>query len=199
MRVTLKGDWKKLEKLTPNLAIRYRLAAKQAVLMEAELIAAKMVRGLLSGAPAGKAFKAHSPATGLIRRATGFGGSKILVRSGTLLGSIGIKKFAGGVFVGVRRGGRGSTGRGKMSMVNLAKLHEEGRSWIPTARQLRWLMAHLRSGRGKAPDRPRTSTPGGRITIPARPFVTPVVEEAKADVHDNVVRRLKLLMGGDVG
>lgn len=191
------GEWKRAIKILESMPARLPRAIDMALAQEAEVVRNIMLRRI----DAGEGMAAHSPLTLAIRKATGFGGTKILIRSGTLRGSIQVVKFSGGYFIGVKRGARGSTGRGKKSIINIAKIHEEGRSWNQelTARQRRFLFWALKEA-GNRPS--RKSTGGGgmmSITIPARPFIGPAIEEWDATSEQRIQRRLAKLLGGDMG
>lgn len=193
MSVRRFGDWAKVAQITRSMRDRFEAAVRVALLREAHYLRGKMVTGIASGAPGGQAFKPLSPITLAIRKARGFGGTKPLIASGTLRRSFsvvtirGSTGIGGAVFVGIHRSARGKGGK---SLVNIAEIHEFGRSWkqrlSPRAR--RYLFAilaktnisrgpagrdkHGRFTRGKFVKRGGPS-PDGMIAvhIPARPFV----------------------------
>ena len=192
------GEWRRAIKILESMPSRLPQAIDQAVAQEAERLANIMVRRI-DGA---EGMAAHSPLTLAVRKAQGFGGTKILIRSATLRGSIKVVPFAGGYFVGVKRGARGSTGRGKKSIINIAKIHEEGASWTQemTAKQRRFLFWVLK----EAGNRPKRSSTGGgsgvmEMRIPARPFIGPSIEEFDEDFERNLEDRIAKLLAGDMG
>ncbi len=192
------GEWKRAIKILESMPARLPKALDMAVAQEAQVVRNMMIRRI----DAGEGMAPHSALTLAVRRASGFGGTKILIRSGTLRGSIKVVKFSGGYFIGVKRGARGSTGRGKKSLVNIAKIHEEGRSWNQeiTDRQRKFLFWALKEAGN--PPRTKTSEGGGgmmRITIPARPFIGPAIEEWDATADQRIQRRVAKLLGGDMG
>lgn len=200
MSLTVKktGEWKRAVKILNSMPARLPKVIDQAVHQEALRLNNIMLRRL-DGA---EGMVAHSPLTLVIRRASGMAGSKILNSSGTLRGSISVIPFAGGYFVGVKRGARGSTGRGKKSPVSIAEIHEEGRAWTQelTDKQRKFLFWALKQA-GNPPKRSSTGGGGGimEITIPARPFIGPAIEEFDVDYEKNLNRRIGKLLAGDFG
>ena len=198
VQVKRTGEWRRAIKILESMPARLPKAVDQALAQEAQVVRNIMLRRL----DAGEGMQAHSPLTVAVRKAQGFGGTKLLIRSGSLRGSIKVVKFAGGYFIGVKRGARGSTGRGKKSLVNIAKIHEEGRSWTQefTAKQrafLFWVISEAGN-----PPREKTSEGGGgtiTITIPARPFIGPAIEEWEEKAEERIEKRLAKLLAGDVG
>jgi hypothetical protein len=201
--ITKVGDWKRVAHITQTMRVRYERAVRVALMREAHFLRGRMVAGIASGAPGGQAFAPLAPTTLAMRKARGFGGSKPLIVTGTLRRSISVVQvrgsvgLGGAVFIGIHRQTKGKNGK---SMVNIAEIHEYGRSWkqrlSPRAR--RYLFAILGKtniGRGPAGrDKSGRFTKGkyqskgskdGMISIhiPARPFIRPVFREyAKPDV-----------------
>lgn len=191
------GDWPKMRELMPRLRPRFERAVKVAMLREAHFLRGKMIQGITSGAPGGQKFAPLAPLTLALRKLRGFGGTKILIVSGTLRGAILVTELAsGGVFIGVHRSARG--GKGGKTLYNLARLHEEGGDWsyMMTPKQRRFLFASLARARAKFAGRdasgkflkkgaanpfdrrPGASSGGARVTVhlPARPFIRPTLE-----------------------
>lgn len=134
---------------------------------------AHRLRGLMLGKEGieSPSLKANSPAT-IARK----GSSKPLINSGTLRAAIGVIKTEGGAFVGVRRKtGKGSKGK-FTSIVNLAMIHEKGATitQIVTPKQRRFFIANSLKMFGEV----RAPAVGSTIIIriPARPFITPVLD-----------------------
>lgn len=196
------GDWAEAKRRLSTAPRRLPEAVRKAILLEAHRIRGEMVNGIRSGAPAGKQFAPHARLTELLRAASGFKGTKILIRGGGLIGSIGVIETSRGAFVGVRRSAKA---KGKaLAAVNLSELHEGGKTitqqW--TARQQRWFFAQLRE---LGAYQEGTAAKGGgnvhKIRIPARPHVQPILDKyAKPeDVKRNVARHTARLLGGDFG
>lgn len=200
------GDWAKVAQITRTMRDRFEAAVRVALLREAQMLRGKMILGIASGAPGGQAFKPLSPITLAIRKARGFGGSKPLIVTGTLRRSPSVvqvsgRGIGGAVFIGIHRSARGKNGK---SLVNIAEIHEFGRSWkqklSPKAR--RFLFAVLsKSGRftrGKYQRKGGASGGMISINIPARPFVRPTFEmHAKpADVKRRFIANIADRMGG---
>lgn len=174
---------KKALSVLEQLPGKLKKAQEKAVLQEAQFLRAKVIEGIDSGAPGGKPFAPHSPMTLAVRKARGFGGSKILVVRGGLRGSVvAISLGPGAAFVGVHS----KSGAG----VNIARIHEEGRTFTTTwtARQRRWFFVMMRKA-GVPPRYGPKLPPAMRkaraaagptaitIRIPARPFIGPVLEK----------------------
>lgn len=116
--VTLTGDWLKASNILKTGPRRVTAAIDRALLVEAQFIRTKIVRGIRSQAPGGKQFKPLEAET--IRKK---GSSKALIDSGTLRNSITTKKTSRGVFVGVLRTSRSADGT---NLANVAAVHEFG-------------------------------------------------------------------------
>lgn len=172
--VKLVGDWAKTGKIVDTMAGRFKAAADKAILHEGHYLRGLMVQNITSGgAAAGAPFAPLSPSTLKIRKFRGFGGSKILMQTGALRGSITVARVSGGVFVGIlRKGGKGKGG----GRANIAEIHEFGISFtMPTTeKQRKFLMAAL--GDAGAPS-PGTGSGVIKVTIPPRPFISPVVDK----------------------
>jgi hypothetical protein len=174
------GDWQRAQQILATAAKRIDRALHQAILQEAHRIRADMVKGLVSGAPAGRRFAPHSPVTLLIRKGGGFGGSKVLVHRGDLLGSIVVVPLRpGAAFVGVKR----RSGKG----VDIARLHEFGKTYRMRPGQRRFIFAHLR----KAGIKPVRRGGGSTVTIrvPPRPFIGPIVESVNVQAMKRRIER----------
>lgn len=117
----LVGDWGKAAKLASGLQGRWDKSVRQATLREGHYLRAKIVRKIRSGP-----FPALSPLTIAVRKFRGFGGSKPLVSTGALIGSVTVVSAAGGVFVGILRQAKGKGGK---SMANIGEIQEFGRTW----------------------------------------------------------------------
>lgn len=182
IQISLFGSWEEAKKILGS-SPAVRRAWDQSVLQEAHRVRGLMVQNITQGGKlAGAPFAPLSPTTIAVRRFTGFGGSKILMVSGTLRNSIVVVKQGGTIFVGARR----SSGAG----VNIAAVHEFGSrtfTMVMTDRQRRFLMAALRNMGAPSPGK------GGGvlvIKIPARPFIMPVVAKfATPDIVSTNVRQ----------
>lgn len=173
------GDWARALRILAKAPAAINAALNQATMREAHTLRGQMVRGIDSQAPAGKKFAAHSAITLAVRRFRGGKGSKILIASTTLRNRITVARIGSAVFVGVLRRSRGKGGK---SGADLARIHEEGRKFTRTLtpKARRFLFAALAAAGLR---RARVKKPPGsgamvtiRVTIPARPFIGPIVQ-----------------------
>jgi hypothetical protein len=168
--VKFSDDWRKAQKVLATAHTRIDKALNQAVLREAHRVRNEVVKGITSGAPAGQRFARHSPITLLIRKNTGFGGTKVLIgKTGALRASVIVVPIRpGAAFVGVKR----KSARG----YDIARLHEFGRTYRMKPGQRRFIFAHLKkAGRLARPGGSSTGG-GGIIRVPPRPFFGPIVD-----------------------
>ena len=181
MKVSLFGDWAKAKDALLTLEQGFKRAGERAVLKEAHFLRGKIVEGFREQAPGGQPFEPLAPSTLAIRKGTGFGGTKALIERGDLRNSISVVKTGEGAFVGVKRT---ATSRDGKSLLNIAKIHEEGSSTfvVPiTPRSSRYYHAMLRKA-GMDIDAKGEHHTIAIIRIPARPFLRPVFEKfAKPD------------------
>lgn len=208
------GDWNKIPEVV-TLGVRFQKAVDKALLQEGHRLRGDIVKGIASGAPGGKQFAPLSPITLAIRKAKGFGGSKPLNVSGTLRGSITVKRLDGAVFVGLLRAS---------AATNVGAIHEFGRTWTQTvtAKSRRFFFAMLKKANGSgtrdAQGRylKRGSGGGGligprlkggafrsktgtvTISIPARPFIGPVFEAERDQIVSRFWESVAKSMGGDL-
>ena len=191
IRARKTGQWAKAQRILRGV-MRVRRAIKLAILQEAHFLRAKMITGITGQA----GFAAHAPATPLIRQGAGFGGGKIMIVSGTTLGSIVVHRQGSTVFVGVKRGRTHASGR---DVVDVAAIHEFGKDYRPSKAQLRYIHTMIRKSGGY--DAGKVGAGAVQIRIPRRPFVEPV--EKKYGRPMAMVRRLRrrfaVLMRGDLG
>lgn len=214
MGVTLVGDWAKAGMITSTMVARFKKASDMATRIEAERLRAHMIKGIRSGAPGGQKFADLSSTTIKVRKFVGRGGSKPLIQSGMLVGSIKVKKYPGGIyFVGISKTADG--GR-----ANIAEMNEYGATIAArlTPKALRFLHAVARQYANRdekgrfIPKSQRGSSnvvkpPSGGgvgiiiIRIPPRPFVQPTADaHAKpSDVKKRFGRNLAALLGGQLG
>ena len=193
------GQWNQAAAITKSMVGNYRKALDIAVNSEAQFIRTKILEGLKSQAPGGKAFQEHAETTTAVdairqtRKRRGKG--KILLASGGLRNSIQVKKMGHAkAFVGILR----TSGKGK---ANVGEIHETGRSFVVplTDRSRAFIMMAFRkagiareSGSGKA---------FAAVTIPARPFIAPIGEQygKPADVRKrfeaNLARAMAYIFG----
>jgi hypothetical protein len=189
VEVKLGPEWQAAIEYLGALAKKLPLTLQQAILQEAHFLRKEIVQGLDSGAPAGKAFKPHSALTRILR-ARSKRGSKILIASAGLRGGVRVILLpGGGAFVGVHRSVRTKDGK---SLVRIAEIQEQGRSWEASPRQRRWLIMQLL----RAGITPRGGSGGGTrmtIRIPARPFIAPILAEhgTPEKIRERMLERLK--------
>lgn len=206
MKLVTVGDWERARKLVATLGPRAKKAIDQAILQEAHDLRAKVIERFNSSGPGWPALSSSTIASRLFG---GFGGSKPLIRTGTMRNSVTVKKTREGVFVGIHRSsstgaGRGSGGRFTkgMSVVNLALIHEFGASFTVrmTDRMRRFLFAMFKK---TGMQRSGSSGGGGQvihIRIPPRPFLGPVFDSVSPEqMEESVMRRVAKLLNGDVG
>lgn len=189
------GDWDRARSLLATGPARLRGALGALLEQEARSLQGQIVEGLKNQAPGGKALPPLAATTLAARRMVGAGGSKALLRRGTLPEAIVVRLSGQEAFVGVS-GGAGA-GRGK-SAADLAKLHEFGAGPFvvrlsPKAR--RFLFAMLRqSGQER-----EGSEGGGRgvavIRIPPRPFLRPAFEAYRKGIRGRIALQVGRLLG----
>jgi len=137
----------------------------------------EIIQGINKQAPGGKKFKPLSPMTLAIRKAQGFGGKKVLLRSGFMRGSINVKRGAdrASAFVGIARTARTKKGE---KLVNIAAVHEFGfkkPKVIKVTQKMRnFFMALYLGGFTKGPL--KQSKRQIVLNVPARPFLRPAQE-----------------------
>jgi hypothetical protein len=164
------GDWKQVRSLMTGINAKMSIAIQKALLAEGQLIRGHMVQGFTSQAPGGLRFAPLSPVTLTLRGGAGFSGSKALIRTGTLRGSITVVQEQGGVvFVGVHRR--------SASRVNIARIHEFGATIRVTNKMRLFLMARMKEAAQKGFAVGGSSKHTGFIVIPPRPFVRPIFEQ----------------------
>lgn len=163
------GDWQQVRSMMIGINAKMSIAIQKALLAEGQYLRMQMVQGFTSQAPGGLRFAPLSPVTLTLRGGSGFSGSKALIRTGTLRGSITVVQEQGGlVFVGVHRR--------SASRVNIARIHEFGATIRVTNKMRLWLMARMKEAAQKGFVVGGSSKRTGFITIPPRPFVRPVFE-----------------------
>lgn len=196
------GDWLLAQRILTGASARVKRAIDQAVLQEAHFLRAKIVAGIVSQAPGGKAFKPLAASTLAIRKFKRFSGTKALLNRGDLRNSISVKKESHGAFVGVLRTARGRQGQ---PLANVAELNEWGSKPIVitiTPKMRRFLAAALSQGGGGGGG----SDTGGIgvvvVQIPARPFIRPVVDRYygnQREVAGRFLQRVGRALRGDFG
>ena len=204
------GDWVKARQAV-SIAAQRRLerAWEKSILKEAHLWRTALVVGLRRQMPGGKPFQKLSPLTKAKRRAEGFSGRKALIRTGTFRRNILVTKRGGTVFVGVLRGTRTRDGK---DLVNIMRVHEEGRIVVirVTDKMRKYFYAMMRRGGLRATLRggKRRKTGGGLtrgvlvIKIPARPVFAPVYDHMyknKGSVRRRMQRRISVATKGEFG
>lgn len=198
MKVRKYGQWDELRRILSTLPKRLPGAMKYAVNAEAQSLRGHMIKNISSGGThAGKPFAPLSAATIVMRKFTGFSGTKPLNATGGLRAQVSVVNYAGGAFIGIKRGAPHKSG-----IANLAFVHEFGATINvnKTRKMIRFLASAFRAagkefgsgGSGKA-----TIT----IRITARPFVGPVLEKYAQpdDVIDRFWSRVSAQLAGDLG
>ncbi len=193
------GEWEATLGTLARAPKDFAEAKQKALLQEAHFFRGKILEGLRTQEPGGKAFVPLSPATIAVRNFLGFKGTKALLRRGDLRNSIVVHVVGDAVFVGIMRQAKNSKGE---AVVDIAKMNEHGSRPIiikMTPRMSRFLhMAFRRGGGfGNRMGPPRASTGVIVVQIPARPFLAPVfekygnAEEARRRFGERVAKHLK--------
>lgn len=206
--VRLVGDWAQAGAITSTMVARFKRASDMATRIEAERLRAKMVTGIRKGAPGGKPFQPLSATTLQVRRFVGRGGTKPLIQTGMLVGSIKVRRYPGGIyFVGILK--TAEEGR-----ANIAEMNEYGATIAMrlTPKALRFLHAVKsqyggeEEGGGEGSSQIVKPPSGGGvgimiIYIPPRPFVEPTAAEyaRPRDVKKRFEFNLAALLGGTLG
>ncbi len=214
MELVLTGLWKEAAEAFPALRKDIPDALNKAVLQEAQDLRKRMVKQFQAQAPIGGTWATLSPLTLNARKARGFGGTKILIASGDMRGSIAVQAVSSGVvFVGVSRSAKGE-GKGlAASLVNLGELHEFGKTIkiIVTRKMQRFLFGVLlktKKGRDIRGKFVKKGAGGGRVSsgkfklgatlvirIPARPFVGPAVNAmTPAEYEASIALRMSKIL-----
>ena len=195
MTVRRTGNWERARSLLAAGPARLRGALGALLEQEAQILRGQIIEGLKNQAPGGKALPPLAATTLASRRVVGAGGSKALLRRGTLPEAIVVRRSGLEAFVGVSGGASGGGGK---SAADLAKLHEFGAGPFvmrlsPKAR--RFLFAMLRqSGQERG-----GSEGGGRgvavIRIPPRPFLRPAFEAYRKGIRGRIALQVARLLG----
>ncbi len=183
------GDWEKAVQKLEFIEKNASKALGRAVLQEAHEIRNEMVTGIDGGGPGGAKFEPHAPATPYLRKATKAGrGSKVLIASAAMRGSIRVVPLpGGGAFVGVHRAS-------KKGRFRIAQIQEQGRNITVTPRMRRFLHAMMRKAGA-----PRPPPGAARVTIriPPRPFIGPIV--AKYQQSGELQKRIAARVAAELG
>lgn len=188
VRVQLTGDWKVALAKLQAIERKAKPALERAILAEAHEIRGEMVRGIDSGAPGGRPFAPHAPATPYLRLAAGAKGSKIEIASSTMRNAITVVRLpSGGAFIGVHRSAPGKR-------LRIAEIQERGATIRVTPKMRRFLHARLRS---VGAPRAASGVAVVQIRIPPRPFIGPVV--AKIQHSGQLQQRILQRVAGELG
>lgn len=176
MNVRRTGDWDLARRILGSAASRVATAVHRAIQQEAQALRTQIVQGLTNQAPGGQQIRPLAPLTLAARRLDRFRGTKALIESGELRGSISVVERDNEVFIGVKRSARSKDGQ---SLVSLAELHEYGGPpvVIPITPKMRRYLAALLQEAGQGP---RSGAGGGASVVvvqtPPRPFLRPAFE-----------------------
>jgi hypothetical protein len=189
------GDWAKAREILAGAPGRLRVAARQALLQEAQALRNDIVRGITSQAPGGEAFTPLAPLTLAARRMKGTGGTKALIARADLRNSIGVITDGDEVFVGVLRSAQSASGD---SLVDIATIHEfgAGPTVIPMTPAMRRFLFALFKSVGISP---RAGAHGGGagvivVQIPPRPFLRPAFRAFQTVAPSRFLRRVARAM-----
>jgi len=199
------GDWIRARRsISAAAALRMNRAWRKAMLKEAHIWRKALVTGMTRQMPGGKKYTKLKQLTWAKRRAEGFSGRKALLRTGAFRRNINVTERGKTIFVGVLRGVRTRDGK---EMVNIFRVHEEGRIIVmrvtPAMRNYFYAMIR-RSGiqlHGKK------GTGGFKrgiliIKIPARPTFAPVYEHMlrnKGSMRRRIMRAFSIASKGEFG
>jgi len=198
------SDWGKARIILDG-AMKLQPLVQKAIVAELQFIRKKIVETFDNEGPPGAKWKPLQPMTLAVRRFEGFKGTKILQVTRDLVGSISVVAVPGeGGFVGVARS---KPRKGGQDPVNVARVHEEGRSYSVTFtdRQRRYLFAALAAaGLSRTPTAGKGAPAGTHavlIRIPPRPFLGPVFEQyaRPEDVARSVQARVAAAVAGKLG
>lgn len=192
MTVKKVGQWPQAAQILRTLPAKSDAALKVAVRREAELFRQEVVQGIAKGEPGGERFKPLSKTTLAIRKFKKFRGKKPLIRHGDLRRSIKSVESPRGVFVGVLRSTRNSTGD---QMVNVAAVQEFGATitMTITVKQRRFLaMVFRQAGLPRPTSSAKTVLV---IKIPPRPFMQPVADKLRPGAANRVANTMSVMLG----
>lgn len=166
MSVRRYGDWDRALEVMRGIEAKYDRAVNRGLHRVGVHVRDKIKRGIRDQAPGGKEFVPLHPATVAAK-----GSSKALIDNGDMVGAITYKITSPEqVFVGLLRTAKNKQGE---ELANLGHIHEYGRIVRVTPKMRGYLAAvlglHLK---------PETIA----ITIPARPFLRPVLNAEKDEV-----------------
>lgn len=151
------GDWDKLENALRNAGNKIDEAATKAAGQAGFLLVKRIKEGIKSQAPPGQKFEPIGALTAWKK-----GSTKALMDSGGLVRSITWKRVRGGVWIGTNY-------RSKKG-VNIARVHEKGATIEVTDAMRKGFVAVI--GR-------RIKKTTKYIRIPARPFISPIMNDKK--------------------
>lgn len=196
------GQWTEKTRALKKAELKTRKCLDRALKQEGEFLRKQVVQGVRKQAPGGKKFQKTSRNTRRTRRFKNFKGSKALIRTGDLVGSVKVVKKPLGVFVGILRTAKASNGQ---ELVNIARIHEEGSRPITikmTPKMRRFLFAMFGGRRRKRLIGPREGGVGIIvIRIPPRPIFKPVFAKfgKPAVIRPRFIARFQLCMGPEFG
>jgi len=199
--VKFTGDWvlaRKLLRAGPAAVEKAMVEALHGEALHFEKAIKKTIQGGLG--PPLKRGGGGRNASGQFVKSGRAGGSKPLIATGDLLGSITVVTAQGGraAFIGIPRSATAHGGR----VVRLAEIHEFGRTIVIrlTEKMRRFLFAVLFK------DSPRGGSGSGAVKrgfiivhIPARPFIRPTFAREAPGAQERFVKRVARALGKDYG
>ena len=200
LTITPTGDWERINRLMLKGDVAMRRAINLATREVAQSLAEAVKNGIRSQAPGGRRFKPLSSSTITLRQSKGdFSRSVLMPRERAIVNSIVAlpadastrsgRSHNPSYAVTIKPGARGADGH---DIARIAKLHENGYTYVLPASALKGFFARL-SKAGLAPKRKqmfgetrsesKASRVGGVIivTVPPRPFFRPI-----ARTHGNI-------------
>ena len=209
LKMSLTGDWRQASRSLAQARARMTHSIDTATRQEAEEARKQVLEGIRNQAPAGEEFLPLSRLTRALRRARGFRGTKALIRTAALMNAVTVSRAGRGrYFIGVKRGARG---RKNEPLVNIALIHEEGKTFVirVTPKMKRYIMSALR--RAGLLSKRRKDGQGGEsgfsrgymvVHIRARPFIGPVIRKIRSNplaLRDRIGRRVAQQLGYTLG
>ena len=187
------GDWQQARRALAALPERLKAAQKIALLREAHLFRAEIVKGFTTQSPGGKPFKPLSETTLATRKFKGFRGTKALINRADLRNSVTAIVEGDTAFVGIKRTATGRDGR---KLINIAQVHEFGaRIAIAMSDKMRAFL-HAMFREAGIPPRPGRGRSVIVIIIPPRPFLRPVWKKLAPTASKRYVANIDKLLKG---
>jgi len=172
MKIKLTGQWKKAQKILDKGAQRVELSKRKIMASEAKFYAQKIKEGLESQAPGKKPIKPPAESTLISREFKGFNSTKSLIVRRDLVNSITDIVKGDKAFAGIPKSARGTDGQ---NLAKIGEINEKGKNGIVieiTPKMRKLFGAMFAGSDNESPGKKKVII----VNIPARPFITPVLE-----------------------